>query len=47
MKKLTVTNPFDGFELGEIITDKETIERVLASENSSHVVSTNLEEVTE
>ena len=37
---LTVTNPFAGFKLGEVITDPDAVKAVLAGEHSGHVVAT-------
>ncbi len=39
MRVLVVTNPFQGREKGELITDPEEIDAVLASENAGHVVA--------
>lgn len=37
---LTVTTPFDGHEVGEVITDAAQIEAVLASDAARFVVRT-------
>lgn len=43
---LVVTEPFGGYERGAIIDDPETIDEVLASEHSAHVVKTQQPEAT-
>ena len=35
---LVVTNPFQGYGIGERITDPKQIEAILASEHAHHVV---------
>lgn len=36
--ELVVTNPFDGFEKGQIISDPEKVAEILESENQGNVV---------
>ena len=38
---LTVTHPFGSYNKGDQITDPETIEQILASENAPKVVRVN------
>ncbi len=39
MKKLVVTNPFGGHEIGAEITDPQLVNDILANEHSSRVVA--------
>lgn len=38
MKKLVVTNPFGGHEVGDEITDEKLVNDILANEHAHHVV---------
>ena len=38
MKKLVVTNPFGGHEIGAEITDPQRVNDILANEHAHHVV---------
>ena len=37
MRALTVTNPFQGYALGDQITDPNEVKEILAGEHSGHV----------
>jgi len=39
MRVLVVTNPFQGRDKGELITDPYEIEAIIASEHAGHVVA--------
>jgi hypothetical protein len=45
MKILVVTNPFGGRELGERITDRTEIAKILAGEHAHHVVQADHDDV--
>ena len=44
MKALIVTNPFCGYEHGQLIADKSVISEVLNSEHAQHVMLTDVPE---
>ena len=44
MDALLVKSPFGGLEVGDLITDPQTIKKVLASENANLVIKTTVED---
>lgn len=38
MHYLVVVRPFGSYRIGDVVTDEETIERIMASEHADHVV---------
>ena len=43
--QLTVTEPFGGYNKGDIIADPKTVQAVLEGQNAAHVVQTQAPEV--
>lgn len=41
MQYLVVVRPFGSYRIGDIVTDEQSIERIMSSENAEHVVRIN------
>ena len=47
MRALVIISPFGGFGVGEIIKDKQTIDKIISSGNQSNVVVAEVDDAPE